>query len=286
MILLADSGATKADWIAIDNKGNRIFSTQTKGLSPEAINKEEMIKRLNERFDINQNKPAVKKIFFYGAGCGTDNMKDIVRNALTESFPNAEEIVVEEDTYGAVYATTPPGTQAIVCILGTGSNCSYYDGEILHQKVLSLGYLLMDDCSGNKLGADLIRAYNFKKLPEELSIKLSKEYTMDIDFIKDNLYKKPNPNAYLATFAKFIIQNKDHEFIRKIIDKQIQTFIDFYIKQYDNCTEIPINFNGSIGFYLKNELEKKLSENGMKLGVALRRPIDGLIDYICTHRLT
>ncbi|MGM5631079.1 N-acetylglucosamine kinase [Apibacter raozihei] len=285
MILLADSGATKADWIAIDTEGNRLFSSQTKGLSPEAIDKEEMLIRLNERFDISQNKEKVTKVFFYGAGCGTDNMKDIVRAALEEFFTNAEEIVVEEDTYGAVYATTPPGTHAIVCILGTGSNCSYYDGESLHQKILSLGYLLMDDCSGNKLGADLIRAYNFQTLPKVLSDKLEQEYNMDIDEIKENLYKRPNPNAYLATFAKFIIQNKDHEFIKNIIDKQIQTFIDCYIKQYDNCAEVPINFNGSIGFYLKDELERKLTENGLKLGVALRRPIDGLIEYVKSHKL-
>ncbi|MDR2122143.1 MAG: N-acetylglucosamine kinase [Flavobacteriaceae bacterium] len=285
MILLADSGATKADWVAIDKDGNRLFSSQTKGLSPEAIGKEEMIKRMGERFDLAQNRDKVNKVFFYGAGCGTNTLKSIARSALKEFFFNAEEIVAEEDTYGAVYATTPPGTQAIVCILGTGSNCSYYDGEILHQKVSSLGYLLMDDCSGNKLGADLIRAYYFKSLPEELSEKLEKEYVMDADEIKLNLYKKPNPNAYLATFAKFIIQNKDHEFIQKIIQAQMQNFIDHYIKQYENCNKVPINFNGSIAFYLKDELEKKLSENGLKMGIALRRPIDGLIDYIYKHKL-
>ncbi|PQL90834.1 N-acetylglucosamine kinase [Apibacter adventoris] len=285
MILLADSGATKADWVAIDSQGNRLFSSQTNGLSPEAIDKEEMLKRLNERFDIVQNKTKVSKVFFYGAGCGTENMKNIVRSTLKKFFSKAEEIIVEEDTYGAVYATTPPNSKAIVCILGTGSNCSYYDGEKLNQKVLSLGYLLMDDCSGNKLGADLIRAYNFKILPEELSKKLEQEYNMDADYIKVNLYKKPNPNAYLATFAKFIIENKDHEFIQKIVNKQIQTFIDYYIKQYDNCKEVPINFNGSIGFYLKDELEQKLSENDLKIGIALRRPIDGLIDYIIKYKI-
>ncbi len=284
MILLSDSGATKADWIAIDPDGNRLFSTQTRGLSPEVIDKEEMLKRLKESFDISRNKHEVTKIFFYGAGCGTENMRKIVYVALKEFFPKAEEIVVEEDTYGAVYATTPPGKQAIVCILGTGSNCSYYDGQTLHQKVLSLGYLLMDDCSGNKLGSELIRAYNFKALPEELAEKLENEYDMSVDEIKLNLYKMPNPNAYLATFAKFVIRNKDHEFIQKIINKQIQMFIDYYIKQYGNCKDVSINFCGSIGFYLKEELENKLSENRLKIGIVIKRPIDGLINYIQNYK--
>lgn len=285
MILLVDSGATKADWVAIDKDGTRLFSSQTKGLSPESVDKDEMLVRLNERFDISQNRNNVEKIFFYGAGCATDNLKSIVISALKEFFPKVQTVVVEEDIYGVVYSTTPIGTEAIVCILGTGSNCSYYDGEKLHQKIISLGYLLMDDCSGNKLGAELVRAYNFKKLPSELSEKLVKEYKMDIDFIKENLYKKSNPNAYLATFAKFIIQNKDHQFIKEIINRQMQFFIDYYIKQYPNCYDVPINFNGSICFYLKDELEKKLAENNLKLGTVIRRPIDGLIDYVCKHKL-
>ncbi len=285
MILLADSGATKTDWIAIDTDGNRLFSVQTQGLSPEAIDKEEMLKRLNESSVIVDSKEKVTQVFFYGAGCGTEKMKEIVRTVLKEFFVNWGKIVVEEDTYGAVYATTPVGTRAIVCILGTGSNCSYYDGKNLNQKVKSLGYLLMDDCSGNKLGGEIIRAYNFRILPDELAEKLEKEYIMDVDEIKLNLYKKPNPNAYLATFARFAIQNKDHVFIQEIVNRQIQTFIDYYIKQYGECREVSVNFNGSIAFFLKDELERKLSENGLKLGVVLKRPIDGLIDYVHKYEL-
>ena len=34
MDLVVDSGATKADWIALDNNGKIAFSTQTLGLNP------------------------------------------------------------------------------------------------------------------------------------------------------------------------------------------------------------------------------------------------------------
>ena len=37
MVLIVDSGATKADWIALDAKGEQIFMTQTLGLSPEVL---------------------------------------------------------------------------------------------------------------------------------------------------------------------------------------------------------------------------------------------------------
>jgi N-acetylglucosamine kinase-like BadF-type ATPase len=278
MKLLVDSGATKADWIALDDQGNRLFTTQTLGLSPEVINKEEALERLEARFDIYNNRKDVSNLFFYGAGCGTDRMKTYMTNVFKEFFPNAD-VVVKEDTYAAAYATNPSNEKAIVCILGTGSNCSYFDGEQLIQKVQSLGYIAMDDCSGNRFGRDLIRAYYFNKMPKHLSDKFASEFNLEPDVIKHNLYKEPNPNAYLATFAKFLIQNKEEAFIKKIITDAMQTFVENYILQFDDAREVPVHFVGSIAFYLKTELGEVLSANGLKLGNVLRRPIDGLIEY-------
>ena len=278
MRLLVDSGSTKADWIAIDDDGKVLFTTQTLGLNPEILEKNEIIERLNDRFDILQNKKNATHLFFYGAGCGTDNMKLMLSQIFQEYFPNAI-ISVNEDTYAAVYATTPKGEKAIVSILGTGSNCSYFDGKELHQKVQSLGYITMDDCSGNVFGKELIRKYYFNKMPKELALEFEKEYNLDPDAIKSKLYKEPNPNAYLATFAKFLIQHKETEFCRKIIFKGMKSFVKNYIKQYDNYKEVPIHFVGSIAFYLKEELQETFDKYELKLGNVLRRPIDGLIAY-------
>ena len=278
MRLLVDSGSTKADWIAIDEKGKVLFTTQTLGLNPEILEGEEIIERINDRFDILQNKDKATHLFFYGAGCGTDRMKINLSRVFQEYFSNAI-ISVHEDTYAAVYATTPKGEQAIVSILGTGSNCSYFDGKVLHQKVQSLGYIVMDDCSGNVFGKELIRKYYFNKMPKELAVEFEKEYNLDPDFIKSKLYKEPNPNAYLATFAKFLIQNKEHEFCKKIIFKGMKSFVKNYIKQFDNCKEVPVHFVGSIAFYLKDELQITFDKYELKLGNVLRRPIDALIAY-------
>ena len=278
MKLLVDSGATKADWIALDDDGNRLFNSQTLGLSPEVINREEALERLEARFDIYNNRNEVTELYFYGAGCGTDRMKTFMKGIFEEFFPNAK-ITVKEDTYAAAYATNPTKEKSIVCILGTGSNCSYFDGEELHQKVQSLGYIAMDDCSGNRFGRDLVRAYYFNKMPADLAKKFEAEYNLDPDVIKHNLYKEPNPNAYLATFAKFLIQHKDNTFIKDLIIDAMQVFVENYITQYENAHEVPVHFVGSIAYYLKAELGEVLSKNGLKLGNVLRRPIDGLIEY-------
>jgi N-acetylglucosamine kinase-like BadF-type ATPase len=278
MKLLVDSGSTKADWIAIDDNGKVLFTTQSLGVNPEVLDKEEVLARLNDRFDISHNKKAVTHLYFYGAGCGTDRMRNFLSAIFKDYFPNAV-ISVNEDTYAAVYATTPKDEKAIVAILGTGSNCSYFDGKVLHQKVQSLGYIAMDDCSGNRFGRELIRSYYFGKMPKHLAAEFEKSHNLDADVVKHNLYKEPNPNAYLATFAKFLIQHKDDPFCKQLITSAMEDFVELYIKQYPEHKTHPVHFIGSIAFYLREELRHVLDSHKIKLGNVLRRPIDGLIAY-------
>ena len=278
MILIVDSGATKSDWIALDEKGKQLFMTQTLGLSPEVLTRPVIEDRLANNFELSQNREKVTHLYFYGAGCGTDRMKIFLTEIFKVFFPNAEADV-KEGTYAAIYATTRIGQQAIVCILGTGSNCSYYDGEQLFQKVDSLGYIPMDDGSGNFFGRKLIRDFYFNKIPKDLATKFENEYNLDADVIKENLYKQPNPNTYLATFARFIVENKDHPYCRGVIDKGFQQFINNYIMQFDLATKVPISFVGSIAYYLRDELTSVIERNDMVLGVIRQRPIEGLVEF-------
>jgi N-acetylglucosamine kinase-like BadF-type ATPase len=278
MKLLVDSGSTKADWIAIDAKGKVLFTTQTLGLNPEVLTKEEILERLNDKFDISHNKLSATHLYFYGAGCGTERMQKFLNDVFQTYFKNAI-VEVREDTYAAVYATTKLNDKAIVCILGTGSNASYFDGKNLHQRVQSLGYIAMDDCSGNRFGRHLLRGYFFNKMPETLAIQFEEDFNLDPDYIKHQLYKEPNPNAYLAKFAKFLIQNKKHEFCQEFIFAEMESFVENYIGQFEERFEVPIHFVGSIAFYLKEELELVFKKHNLTLGNVLRRPIDGLIAY-------
>ncbi|MCM4151651.1 N-acetylglucosamine kinase [Arenibacter sp. N53] len=278
MILIVDSGATKSDWIALDDKGNQLFMTQTLGLSPEVLTRPVIEDRLANNFELSKNRENVTHLFFYGAGCGTDRMKKFLTEIFNDFFPKAKA-EVKEDTYAAIFATTKLGQHGIVCILGTGSNCSYYDGEELHQKVTSLGYIPMDDGSGNFFGRKLIRDYYFNKMPQDLATKFAKEYNLDADVIKENLYKQPNPNTYLATFARFIVENKNHPYCRGVIDKGFQQFINNYIMQFELATKVPVSFVGSIAYYLREELATVVERNDLVLGVIRQRPIEGLVEF-------
>lgn len=278
MILIVDSGATKSDWIALDEDGNKLFVTKTLGLSPEVLTSEIINERLANNFELYKHRKEVTQLYFYGAGCGTERMRKFLKGIFADYFPNAKTSV-KEDTYAAIYATVEPDQHAIVCILGTGSNCSYWDGKELFQKVTSLGYILMDDCSGNYFGRQLIRDYYYHKIPEKLAVKFASEYDLEEDSVKNHLYKQPNPNTYLATFARFVIQNKDEEYCQSLIKKGMQLFISNSITQFEQAKEVPIHFIGSIAYYLQDELKQTLAENGLSIGKVLRRPIDGLVDY-------
>ena len=278
MKLIVDSGSTKTDWISIDNNGKILFETQTLGLNPQVLSENILVERIINNYEIYQSRSKVSDIYFYGAGCGTEPPKKLIKKVFTPIFKNSN-FIIKEDTYAAVYASCKKGEKAIVSIMGTGSNCSYFDGEKIHQKITSLGYVLMDDASGNYFGRQLLRDFYFNQMPMDLKKKFSNEYNLEAEFIKDNLYKKPNPNTYLAKFAKFLIANRELEYSQNLIDKGFTLFIKNQISQFNNCTEIPLHFVGSISFYLRDNLEICLKKNRLKVGKILRKPIDGLVSY-------
>lgn len=282
MIIIVDSGSTKCDWIAIDSQsGKEIFEKQrTKGLNPAIISEAEARDVINDNKILVQHKEDVKHVFFYGAGCGTVEAPKMLEQVLKSFFVNAI-ISVKEDTYAAIYSTVGvENNPAVVCILGTGSNCTYFDGHQAHQRVISLGYSIMDDGSGNYFGRQLLRDYYFNIMPHNLKLVFKTRYNLDDDVIKTNLYKKPNPNAYLANFAEFLILNKESDYVQGVIKKGLRSFAATMIMQFkDEIRTVPVHFAGSIAYFLKREIREVAQEFDFTVGNFQRRPIEGLSAY-------
>lgn len=281
MIFIVDSGSTKCDWMAIDMQGNQLEDKiRTKGLNPAILSEKKLEKIIRKSDGLKKYFNDAKYIFFYGAGCGTENPRMILKGILHEYFPNAE-IEVQEDTMAAVRATINSNDEAaVVCIMGTGSNCSYYDGKKLHQRVVSLGYTLMDEASGNHYGKMLIKDYYFNHMPGPIRAAFGHKYNLDADFIKYNLYKLPNPNAYLANFAEFMFLNKDSDYIIDLIKKGFRDFVRNMIMQFkEEIKTVPVHFAGSIAFFSQDEIKAVAQEFGFKVGNFERRPIEGLVKY-------
>ena len=282
MILITDGGSTKCDWIAIGKDGNQVAEKiRTKGLNPAIIEEKKLKKIVRKSEELMRLANEITHVFFYGAGCGTEKPRLLLKSVIEKYFPKAL-VEVKEDTYAAVRASINSNDEAaVVCILGTGSNCSYFNGKDLEQRVDSLGFILMDDASGNYYGKQLIRDYYFNKMPETIKLAFEHKHNLEADFIKYNLYKQPNASAYLADHAEFMFLNKDSDYIINIIQKGIKLFSENMIFQFKEELEkgVPVHFAGSIAYFSQKEIKEVAEELGFKVGNFVRRPIDGLVDY-------
>ncbi len=279
MKIIVDSGSTKSDWIFFDQQNNVLTSVTSLGLNPEVITSDELFNRVNVVSDIVKYKDQVSQLYFYGSGCGSDRSKKMIYDFLQGYFINCKKIHVHEDTYAAVYATIGKNEKGIVCINGTGSNVSFYDGENIHQKIESLGYMAMDDCSGSALGRLMIKSLFLKIMPNDLSQSFRAKYDLDADVVKFNFYKRENPNAYLASFLPFLIENKNHPFFQKMILDQVDFFVQHYIKNHSEYQSVPVHFVGSVAYFLQDEFKSVLKANGIEVGKIIQKPLDGLIEY-------
>jgi len=283
MILIADGGSTKCDWILLNKGGDVIEKTRTAGLNPTVVPQTELTERIKNNKVLQSIFNKVEKVDFYGAGCGTKTPRNLLAEVLNNLFNNAT-IRVKEDLAAAVYATTTePG---IISILGTGSNCCYFDGKEIHTAAPALGYSVMDDASGNYFGKQLLRDYFYKKMPLKVASEFEKKYDLNPDTIKVNLYKKANPNAYLASFAEFLfLCTQNDDYIKSLIKKGITMFIENQVLIYEESKQVPIHFIGSIAHFSEELIRQCLKEFKLQPGNFIKHPIDGLINYYKNEKL-
>ena len=284
MILITDGGSTKCDWILLDQKGDVVLKTRTKGLNPAVVPDENIKERILANQDLLPFVTKITVVDFFGAGCGTKTPIRLLTRILSEIFPLAT-VSVNEDMVAAVYAaTTKPG---IVCILGTGSNSCFFDGTHIHNGIESLGYSLMDEASGNYFGKRLIRDYFYKKMPSQLALEFENKFNLDPDEIKNHLYKRHNPNMYLASFAEFIFTSKEvNGYFYKLITEGMLKFIEYRILCFKESQNVPIHFIGSIAHFSEDIIKDCMKPYNLELGNIIRRPIDGLIDYYRQNKLS
>ena len=279
MLLIADSGSTKCDWVLFENSINKPIKIRTKGLNPSILKKEALQKIIFENVNLSTFKNEITSIYFYGAGCNTSSASQLMENIFLEYFPNVKKIVAKEDTMAAVKATT--NKAAVVCILGTGSNCCFYDGNKITLKIPAMGYLLMDEASGNYFGKEILKSYYYNQMAKSLKTSFEKEFSLNESEVIKELYQSETPNKYLAEFAVFLFQNKENALMDKIIKKGIAEFIDNHILPYrKELKTVPLYFVGSIAYYAQDYINLALKERGLKASRFVKRPIDNLIHKI------
>lgn len=283
MKLIAEGGSTKCDWVLLDTSGGVLLKTQTLGLNPNVVPEDALFSRINSNPELSAIFNQVQELDFYGAGCGTITPRQTLHNVLQKLFARAKITVADDMLAAALAVTNAPG---IVCILGTGSNSCYFDGKKTKTQVESLGYSIMDEASGNHFGKQLIRDYFYKKMPDQLANKFEQRFDLNPDTIKINLYKNPNPNAYLASFAEFIFtENDSKNYFYQLIREGILDFIEKRVLSYEMARQTPIHFVGTVAHFSKDIILQCLQKHHLKPGNIVKRPIDGLIEHYRKNKL-
>ena len=273
--LIADSGSTKCEWCILNNGEHKVITT--KGISPYFLNKDQIIELLKNELLPTLNNVKIDKLHFYGTGLSNVSNVKTIKLALKGLFPETK-INIESDLLGAARALC--GTKkGIACILGTGTNSCYYNGNKIVKNSPGLGFILGDEGSGTYLGKKVIQYYLYNTFDEDLMHRFNKQFNISKDSILDSVYKKPLANKYLAGFALFLVENRGHYMVENIIEDGLNDFFFNHLYKYNESWKLPINFVGSIAYGFRDILQELCNTYELELGVVIKSPIDGLIKY-------
>ena len=274
-MLIAESGSTKTDWRAVDETG-KIQQFITVGFNPFHQKSEAIAGEIKQNLLPSLNRD-IREVHFYGAGCSTAAMCEVVETALSVSFPGAK-VFVEHDMLAAARGLCGH-EKGIAAILGTGSNSCIFDGKEITGAVNNLGYILGDEGSGVYMGKRFIADYLIGDMPEHLVNDFRQKSGLEKDKILDTVYRQPMPNRFLASFAKYIFQRLDEPYMLNLVR---QSFLDFFnrnICKYPEHKDIPVHFTGSIAFYFSKILKDVADEKNVKVGRIIESPVAALLLY-------
>jgi N-acetylglucosamine kinase-like BadF-type ATPase len=274
-ILIADSGSTKCEWYLLNNgKKKKFFTT---GISPYFLNAEQIAGLLQQELLPKIKHAAPEQIYFYGTGLKNNANKKLIHAVLKKIFPTAL-IEVQTDLFGAARALSQK-KKGVCCILGTGSNSCYYNGKKIIENRQGLGYVLGDEGSGAYLGKKVLQHFLYNTFDEELMLCFNKKYNTTADEILMYVYRKPQPNRYLASFAIFLAENRGHYMIENIIEDGLNDFFFTHLRKYRESWTYPIHFTGSIAYGFRDVLKSLCKGYQMEAGIILKQPMDGLIKF-------
>lgn len=277
MILIAESGSTKCDWVLLNLSGEVVTQMTTIGFNPFHHSSEQICEELLRNESLSAISMGVEKLFFYGAGCSSEDRVEIIKHGLALFFKQAI-IEVDHDLKAAAFSTYG-GVPEITCILGTGSNSVFFDGHLLREEVPSLAYILGDEGSASHIGKSLVTDFLYKKMPIDISTAFFKTFKIDKEKVLNNVYQRPHANVYLAEFSRFIGYYPEHNYIVNLLKNCFRRFIEIHVLCYPEALQSEINFVGSVASKNSEVLEQVLNEYELKMGRVVEKPLTKLIDY-------
>ncbi len=277
MIIIADGGSTKTNWCLVTEEGKKVYFN-TEGYNPYFSSTAYIIQSLAENLPTDLEKNEITEVNYYGAGCSTDEMRNIVAEAMRAVFTKAR-VYIGHDLLAAARALL--GTsEGFAAILGTGTNSCIYNGKEVTHNIDSGAYILGDEGSGCYIGKKLLVDYLRGYMPEAVRKLFWDTFKLTPDDVNEQVYTQPRANRFCASFSKFVYDNPVNiEYSRNIVRTSFEDFFRNLVTHYPNYQNYTFNCIGSVGYNFRNVLEEVVTENGMVVGNIIRSPIDNLVKY-------
>ncbi len=302
-ILICDSGGTKADWTLLDERGVILSRQKTAGLSPVVLSDEEIEEVLGTQLHLSCQPSAVH---FYGSGV-IPSVKERMEKVLGRALGCAE-VHAESDMLGAARALLGR-SKGMAAILGTGSNCCFYDGNSLTAGLPCLGYIIGDEGSGVEIGKRLLRLLFTRPEAAQLQRLFTEQTGLDLPTIINKVYRQPFGNRFLASLTPFVLQQLEAEQTpsdsdlaeaRELLRAGVQNvFAKFYEKCYtlyniyreksvwqpaSPTDKMPLALVGGVAYHFRPYYEPLFEQDGrFFIHQVLASPMEGLIKYHTGH---
>lgn len=277
MIAVVYSGSNYADWRLVD-KNKTISSFKTSGINPYFNDEKHIIQLLNKNINLIHHAEEIKRIYFFGAGSSSNELKTRVYNALSAFFKFGK-VTVEHDITGAAIACCK-NSPGIISICGSGSNAGWYDGKKVKPNNFGLGYILADEGSGNWLGKQLIKGFMNETLPEDIYKKFIHRYDVERKTLLEKIYRQKQPALYLSSFTEFFIDNKENAFVKSTVKNGFVKLINTYLLPlHDQHPEALLYFAGSVAASFQNHLYEAATDANLKIANIIKEPINNLLTY-------
>lgn len=239
--VIAESTSTHSEWSLVDGN-NVVAHAVISGINPYFQTRREISHIIRLELPRDFFKRRWEKIYFYGAGCSNPDRNKIVELSLVAQFKTPVEVA--SDLVGAAHGLLQ-NEAGLACILGTGSNSCFYDGEKITKSVTAGGFILGDEGSGSSLGRLFLSDVLKNIAPRELIDEFYTVNKITPANLMDAVYNNPHANNNLHDYSFFLADHLDNEYCRELVTNEIKRFFDRNLCQYD-YKDYPVCFVGSI----------------------------------------
>ena len=275
-ILIADSGASKTDWVLVGEEQPQFI--QTEGLNPNLVSATEFMNVLIKELKPNLSGKAVGRIYFYGSGCGSSQKKTEVERYIKEVFEFAEvKVGTDLDAAGLALFGKKEG---IVCILGTGSSAGFFkDGKVVKQ-MPSVGYPDGDEGGGSDIGKRILKLYLSGNLHKDLKSFLDKKIETDTGKLHLMFEKTKEGKLFASSVCKVMGAKSHYPQMQQILYNGFESFLKKVNATFpEEIKKCELGFAGSVASVYEAELRACARQMEFEISSVVRSPIEHIALY-------